>query len=127
MPAARMDELEIGAQMDGYEARSAEWGAMTVSFESMGAADPAPLFKGLPDDRCQAEHYGFVLEGELVVRYADSEETITAGQAYYLPAGHVPLVRTSARTLEFTRSDELAATAEVIGKNLANGVEVERL
>ncbi|MCU1672428.1 MAG: hypothetical protein JWN77_541 [Frankiales bacterium] len=127
MTAARMDELEIAAQMDGYEARTAEWGGMTVSFETMGAADPAPLFKGLPDDRCQAEHYGYVLEGELAVRYADSEETITAGQAYYLPPGHVPLVRTSARTMEFTRTEELAASMEVIGKNLANGVEVERL
>ncbi|MCA1720118.1 MAG: cupin domain-containing protein [Actinobacteria bacterium] len=127
MPAARVDELEIAAQMDGYEARGASWGDMTVSFETMGAADPAPLFEGLPDNRCQAAHYGFVFEGELVVRYADSEETITAGQAYYLPPGHVPLVRTSARTMEFTRNDELAVTQEVIGKNLANGVEVIRL
>jgi glyoxylate utilization-related uncharacterized protein len=122
-----MDELEILAQMDGYEARSADWGDVTVTFESMGAADPAPLFVGLPDDRCQASHYGMVLEGELVVRYADAEETITAGQAYYLPPGHVPLVRTSAKTVEFTRSDELAATSEVIGKNLANGAQVELL
>lgn len=122
MPSASMDQLEIGAQMDGYEARSVEWGDTTVSFETMGAADPAPLFKGLPDDRCQCAHYGYVLDGELVVRYADSEETITAGQAYYLPPGHVPLVRSSARTLEFSRTADLAETMAVVGKNLESGV-----
>jgi len=118
-----MDQLEIGAQMEGYEARGAQWGDMTVSFEAMGAADPAPLFEGLPDDRCQCSHYGYVLEGELTVRYADREETLTAGQAYYLPPGHVPLVRSSAKTLEFTRTAELEETMAVIGKNLENGVQ----
>ena len=122
MPSTSVDELPIAAQMDGYEARSVEWGDMTVAFETMGAADPAPLFEGLPDNRCQCAHYGYVFEGELTVRYADREETITAGQAYYLPPGHVPLTRTGARTMEFTRSAELAETMEVIGKNLQNGV-----
>lgn len=122
MPGASMDQLEIGAQMDGYEARSVEWGDMTASFEVMGAADPAPLFKGLPDDRCQCSHYGYVLEGDVTVRYADREEILTAGQAYYLPPGHLPLVRGSAKTIEFTRTAELGETMAVVGKNLENGV-----
>ena len=46
MPSTSVDELPIAAQMDGYEARSVEWGDMTVAFETMGAADPAPLFEG---------------------------------------------------------------------------------
>lgn len=122
MPSASVDQLAIGAQMDGYEARSVEWGDMTVAFETMAAADPAPLFEGLPDDRCQCTHFGFLFEGELVVRYADHEETITAGQAYYLPPGHVPMTRKGARSVEFSRSSELAETMAVIGKNLENGV-----
>ena len=122
MPSTSVDQLPIGAQMDGYEARSVEWGDMTVAFETMSAADPAPLFEGLPDDRCQCAHYGYVFEGELTVRYADREETITAGQAYYLPPGHVPLTRTGARTMEFTRTADLAETMAVIGKNLENGI-----
>ena len=122
MPYSSREQLDVGMQVEGYEARSAQWGDVTVVFESMGAADPAPLFKGLPDDRCQAEHYGVVLEGELVVRYADHEETIPAGSAYYLPPGHVPLVRNAARTVEFTKTTDLQATAAVIMKNMEAGV-----
>lgn len=121
MPSASREQLEVAMQMGDYEARSAEWGDVTVVFESMGAADPAPLFQGLPDDRCQAEHYGYVLEGEFVVRYADSEETISAGSAYYLPPGHIPLVRSSARTVEFTKTADLQATASVAMKNMEAG------
>ncbi len=122
MPSAQLDQIEVAAAMEGYEARTVEWGDTTVSVETMGAADPAPLFAGLPDDRCQATHYGYLLEGELVVRYADHEEVVTAGSAYHLPPGHLPLVRTNARTVEFTRTAELAESMAVIGKNLENGV-----
>lgn len=122
MPSSSREQLEVAVQIGDYEARSAEWGDVTVVFESMGPADPTPLFKGLPDDRCQSEHYGYVLEGELVVRYADGEETIAAGSAYYLPPGHVPLVRTAVRTVEFTRTSDLQATAAVIMKNMRAGV-----
>jgi hypothetical protein len=127
MPSTSVDQAPVVAQMDGYEARSVEWGDTTLSFETMAAADPAPLFKGLPDDRCQCAHYGYVFEGELTVRYADREETITSGQAYYLPPGHVPLTRTGAKTMEFTRTAELGDTMAVIGKNLENGVLPEML
>jgi len=122
MPSASVDQLPVGAEMDGYEARSVEWGDTTIVFENMSsAADPAPLFVGLPDDSCQCEHYGYLFEGELVVRYADKEETITAGQAYYLPPGHRPLVRSTARSVEFTRTAELNETMAVVMKNIENG------
>ena len=36
----------------------------TVGFESYSAdADFAPIFTGLPDDRCQSRHWGVVLKG----------------------------------------------------------------
>ena len=38
-----------------------------VGFETYTAdADLAPLFEGLPDDRCQCPHWGYVLRGKLV-------------------------------------------------------------
>lgn len=121
MPSASREQLDVTVQVEDYEARSTEWGDVTVVFESTGPGDPAELFKGLPDDRCQGEHYGYVLEGELTVRYADGEETIPAGSAYYLPPGHTPLVRTSVRTVEFTKTADLQATMAVAMKNMAAG------
>ena len=52
------------------------------------AFDLAPVLKGLPDDRCQCPHWGYVLKGRMVVTYGDREEIVNAGDAYYLPPGH---------------------------------------
>jgi hypothetical protein len=44
--------------------RAAGWGGMMVyiaSFEQ--EVDHAPVFKGLPDDRCHEAHWGYVLQG----------------------------------------------------------------
>ncbi len=114
-----MDEMPVVAQMEGYEARAAEWGEYSAVFESAAAGtDPSPLFKGLPDDRCQCHHYGYLLKGKMLVRYGDREETITAGQAYYIEPGHVPLVIEDAESIEFTRTEELQQTIQVAMKNM---------
>ena len=50
--------------------------------------DESP-FKGLPNDRCQCDHWGYVFKGAFRVTYLDGdEEIITAGQAYHLRPGH---------------------------------------
>ena len=128
MPSSTREQLDVAMKMDGYEARMVQWGDTTVIFDEASApADPAPLFKGLPDDRCQCEHYGYVLDGEIIVRYADSEEVIMAGAAYYIPPGHLPLIRTSAKTLEFTKTADLNKTMETVSRNVAAGAEPIRL
>ena len=44
--------------MDGFEGRYEDLDGYTVGFETYTAdADPAPLFQGLPDDRCQCPHW----------------------------------------------------------------------
>ena len=68
-----------------------EWGGMTAGITQIPAGtDLASLLKGLPDDQCPCPHWGYVITGRLTVRYPGHEETIAAGQAYYLPPGHVP-------------------------------------
>jgi hypothetical protein len=77
-------------EMPGYQARgNHDWGEMsaiceTVSGPAVGM-DIAPLFAGLPEDRCQASHYGYLLEGRVEYRFADHTETVEAGQVYYIP------------------------------------------
>ena len=60
MPKASKTTASDSMQMDGYEGHYENFdGGYTVAFETYTAdADPAEVFKGLPDDRCQCEHWG---------------------------------------------------------------------
>lgn len=106
--------------MDGFEGRYDEIDGQTIGFEVYTEdADPAPLFAGLPDDHCQCPHWGVVLKGTLVYRYVDgSEDVIEAGSAYYARPGHLPLFRAGTELVEFSPTDQLAVTIEVVMRNL---------
>jgi len=72
MPKVDKREIPDVIEAEGYEGRFAELDGYTVGFETYTAdSDMAPLFKGLPDDRCQCPHWGVVLKGKLVYHYAD--------------------------------------------------------
>jgi hypothetical protein len=46
-------------------------------FVSMPAStDATPLLKGLPDHRCPAPHWGYVIKGQVRVIYADHQEVL---------------------------------------------------
>jgi hypothetical protein len=80
------------------EGRSEDLDDYTVSFSSYTADHESPAaFKGLPDDRCQARHWGYVLAGKVAFRYVDREETFEAGDAFYAPPGHTPPSRALVR------------------------------
>ncbi|HKO85671.1 MAG TPA: cupin domain-containing protein [Actinomycetota bacterium] len=89
-----------GAQLDGY----------AVIFTSIRENwDLTPLLKGLPDDSCQCPHWGYVTAGRMTVRYGDREEVIEAGDAFYMPPGHVPAAVAGTELVMFSPRDELAA------------------
>src|SRR3954449_6139490 len=89
MPSGSNDELPEVEIVPGYSNRMADWGGMTVAFEKAHAGqDASAMVRGLPDDRCQAPHWGFLFSGKIVVHYADRSETIESGQAYYIEPGH---------------------------------------
>jgi hypothetical protein len=106
-------------EMEGYEGHFSELGGYTVGYETYTAdADLAPLFKGLPDDHCQCPHWGVVLKGKLTYRYKDgTDETIGEGEAYYAPPGHLPFLHAGTEVVEFSPTDDLQKTIEVINKN----------
>jgi len=109
----------VAVDLNELEGRYAPLGDYTVSFETFKQdADPAPYFVGLPDDRCQCEHWGVVTAGQLTFRWADREETFVAGDAYYAPAGHLPLVTAGTTIVEFSPAADLDATMAVIERNL---------
>jgi hypothetical protein len=63
-------------------------------------------------------HWGVVLKGKLIYRYADGEDVITAGQAYFAPPGHTPVFFADTEIIEFSPTEELAKTMEVVVRNL---------
>jgi hypothetical protein len=106
--------------MGVLESRSEELGGYMVEFSTFREdADATPLFKGLPDDRCQSPHWGYVLRGALTFRYADRDEVYEAGDAYYAPPGHIPVVKADTEVVEFSPTEEYSRTLEVLARNLA--------
>ena len=120
MPAANKATTPVSVDNDIIEGRYAELGGYTVGFETFRAdADPAPLFRGLPDDRCQCQHWGYVAKGKVIFRYTDRDEVFKAGDAYYGAPGHLPLVFAGTELVEFSPTDKLNQTMEVITRNMA--------
>jgi hypothetical protein len=120
MPRASIAETPIAMDEESIEIRVAELADYSCTFEKHKAdSDPAPLFVGLPDDRCQCTHLGYVLTGKVVFRYADHDETVEAGETYVATPGHLPLMFAGTQLVEFTRTEELHRTVEVITTNLA--------
>jgi hypothetical protein len=76
------------------------------------------MFKGLPNDECQCEHMGYVIKGKVGFRSGDREETFEAGDAYYLGPGHTPILYAGTEVVEFSPTDRLTETLEVVTKNM---------
>ena len=60
-----------------------------------------------------------MLQGRLTFRYADRDEVYEAGDAYYAPPGHIPVVTAGTELVEFSPTDEYAKTQAVLARNLA--------
>lgn len=119
MPRTSKSETPILVDEAEIEGRYVDLDGYTVGYETHKVdIDPAPLFQGLPGDRCQCPHWGVVLQGKVGFRYADHEETFAAGDAYYAAPDHTPLLFAGAEIVEFSPSVELQQTMAVIGQNL---------
>jgi hypothetical protein len=114
------EDVPATIESDEVVIQEAEWGEIHVGFETYNEEfDVAPLLKGLPDDTCQCPHYGYVLKGRMRVRYADHEEVVAAGDAYYMEPGHSPVMEAGTEIVEFSPRDEYRKTMEVAERNLA--------
>lgn len=113
-------DLPVVFEGAGAVSRQAEWGSMNVAIESIPAGtDTTPLFKGLPDDRCQCPHWGYVTRGQFRVMYGDHEEVVRAGDAYYLTPGHAVVFEQDTEVIEYSPQGEYQKTMDVIAHNMA--------
>ena len=100
--------------------RETDWGDMHVNFTTCHQTlDIAPLLKGLPNDMCQCPHWGMILKGRKLVKYADHEEILNAGDAYYMAPGHSTVTDGGTEWLEISPVNELKKTNEAGQRNLA--------
>lgn len=119
MPRTSKVEAPIALDEPEIEGRYVELGGYTVAYETHKAdIDPAPYFRGLPEDRCQCPHWGIVSRGKIIFRYADHDEEFQAGDAYYGAPGHLPLIFAGTELVEFSPTELLNATMSVVGANL---------
>ena len=121
MPKASKTTASQTEKLEGFEGHYEELGGYTVGFETYTAdADLSPFFQGLPDDRCQCPHFGYVIKGKVTFRFAQGEETYEAGDGYYAPSGHTPVLYAGTELVEFSPTADLAQTMEVVTRNLAS-------
>ncbi len=115
MPSCRPEELPLTEIAPGYTSRLADWGGMTVVYERMGAGQDASL-QGA--ERCQARHWGYLIAGSMTIHYPDRQESIGAGETYYVEPNHLFVFDTDCEVLEFTTTEELERTLEVLRANV---------
>ena len=119
MPKASRQSASKVVDYGPAEDRTEELGGYTMNFVSIRQPmDLAPLLKGLPGDSCQCPHWGYLFKGRLTVRYADHEEVIEAGDAFYMPPGHVPAGAAGTEFVQFSPSDELRVSEAAMARNM---------
>ncbi len=113
-------DLPVALEVEQGTIRVIEWGGLNVELGAFHQeVDPGPFFKGLPDDRCQCPHWGYVLKGQLRYQFADREEVYSAGDLYYAAPGHTPVIGDNTEYIEFSPMEAYQHTMEVVGRNMA--------
>ena len=83
------------------------WGDMNVALTWIDSPiDCTEMYRegGLAGGVCPCPHYGYVFEGRIRARYPDTglpDEVVEAGEAYFIPAGHVLIYEAPTKSLEF--------------------------
>jgi len=100
---------------------ASEYGKISGEYFSLGAGtDITPLLKGLEGDLCQCPHWGYLLQGELTVTYADlTEEVIRSGDLFYWPPGHTVKAAQDAEIILFSPQDEHSEVIDHIRHKMA--------
>ncbi len=113
-------DLPASIEVPGGTWREIECGGMVMEYVSFQQeVDPSPLFTGLPSDRCPCPHWGYVLQGQLRVTFADHEEVYNAGDVFYIAPGHRPVIAANTEFVEFSPAEPYRHMMEVVKHNFA--------
>ncbi len=108
----------VARQLEGFGTADGRIGA---EYFSLGAGtDLAPLLEGLEEDACHAPHWGYVIEGDVMVTYVDGDsERCLGGDLFYWPPGHSVRVSEDAELVLFSPQESHGAVMDHIGSKLA--------
>ncbi|MBI5948628.1 MAG: cupin domain-containing protein [Chloroflexi bacterium] len=114
-------ELPLMLEAGPSQIRGTDWGGMRVAVVSVPAGtDFGPLLRGLPNDRCQGAHWGYVLQGRIRITDAGNrEEILQAGDFYHLPPGHTGLALEATEFIEIGEPGPHQAFLDQARKNIA--------
>ncbi len=120
MPKVSKQSATQGGDYGPVVDRNEELDGYRISFTTFREdIDGTPLMKGLPDDRCQCPHWGYVITGSLTFRFPDRDEVFRAGDAFYTPPGHIPVQhQPGTEIVMFSPAHELRETEAVMQKNM---------
>lgn len=87
---------------------ASQYGKFGGEYFSLGAgADIAPLLEGLEGDVCHSPHWGYLIQGQITITYADgTEESVKGGDLFYWPPGHSVRVGEDAEVILFSPQEE---------------------
>jgi hypothetical protein len=116
------EDIPVTMQAPGTTMRGLPgYGGMTVAFNEIPAGtDFTPLLEGLKNNSCHCPHWGYVVEGVIRVKYDNgTEETLRAGDVFYLPPGHTAIVEEDLKFLDFSPEKELKEVMDHINNKMA--------
>ena len=91
----------------------------TIDFVSFSDdIDATPIMQGLPNDNCSCPHWGYVLKGRMTFSFGDHDEVIEAGDAFYLPPGHIPKVAAGTEMVQFSPTEQLNEVSRHMTENM---------
>ena len=119
MPKVSKDSAADHADHGPVEEWSEDLDGYTVNFVRFAVdVDSTPMLKGLPDDRCPSPHWGYVFKGKVTYTFADHEEVHEAGDAFYVPGGHLQRADAGTELVQFSPASELRVVSETIARNM---------
>ena len=118
----KKEQIPVTMESPGTTMRALPgYGGMTVAFNELPAGtDFGPLLEGLKNNSCHCPHWGYIVDGELLIKYNNgSEESLTTGDVFYMPPGHTGIVKKDLKIIDFSPTKELNEVMEHIAKKMA--------
>ena len=118
----KKEEIPVTMEAPGTTMRALPgYGGMTVAYNEIPAGtDFSPVLQGLKNNSCHCPHWGYIVEGEMRVKYDDgTEETLTVGDVFYLPPGHTAVVEKNVKLIDFNPEKEFKEVMDHIAKKMA--------